>query len=130
MEAASSSAAPATVCTLRVACSEAAATALDCWLVSSAVADIDSAVDCSSAVAEDSWPRTPETMLSKSRVSWSTLRARSSRSEEHTSELQSLMRTSYAVSCLNNKNLTSLTHISNAVYILKSKVCTQLHNQT
>src|SRR3546814_19417997 len=79
MEAASSSAAPATVCTLRVACSEAAATALDCWLVSSAVADIDSAVDCSSAVAEDSWPRTPETMLSKSRVSWSTLRARSSR---------------------------------------------------
>src|SRR3546814_20931112 len=79
MEAASSSAAPATVCTLRVACSEAAATALDCWLVSSAVADIDSAVDCSSAVAEDSWPRTPETLLLKSRVSWSTLRARSYR---------------------------------------------------
>src|SRR3546814_5793907 len=29
---------------------------------------------------------------------------RSSRSEEHTSELQSLMRISYAVFCLNNKN--------------------------
>src|SRR3546814_8395465 len=29
--------------------------------------------------------------------------ARSSRSEEHTSELQSLMRISYAVFCLNNK---------------------------
>src|SRR3546814_6185411 len=27
------------------------------------------------------------------------------RSEEHTSELQSLMRISYAVSCLNNKNI-------------------------
>src|SRR3546814_9395737 len=29
------------------------------------------------------------------------------RSEEHTSELQSLMRISYAVFCLNNKNTTS-----------------------
>src|SRR3546814_3236525 len=33
------------------------------------------------------------------------------RSEEHTSELQSLMRTSYAVSCL-KKNNTSHTHIA------------------
>src|SRR3546814_6351983 len=34
------------------------------------------------------------------------------RSEEHTSELQSLMRTSYAVFCLKKKkNLTSKTHI-------------------
>src|SRR3546814_10629248 len=33
------------------------------------------------------------------------------RSEEHTSELQSLMRTSYAVFCLNNKHITTpLTH--------------------
>src|SRR3546814_9999625 len=31
------------------------------------------------------------------------------RSEEHTSELQSLMRTSYAVFCLNNKNPTAPT---------------------
>src|SRR3546814_10220022 len=31
------------------------------------------------------------------------------RSEEHTSELQSLMRISYAVSCLNNKN-QKITH--------------------
>src|SRR3546814_6639099 len=30
-----------------------------------------------------------------------------SRSEEHTSELQSLMRISYAVFCLNNKNITT-----------------------
>src|SRR3546814_8296372 len=33
------------------------------------------------------------------------------RSEEHTSELQSLMRISYAVSCLQHKNITkSMTH--------------------
>src|SRR3546814_2897534 len=33
-----------------------------------------------------------------------------SRSEEHTSELQSLMRSSYAVSCLKKKQITSATH--------------------
>src|SRR3546814_3234564 len=32
------------------------------------------------------------------------------RSEEHTSELQSLMRTSYAVFCLNTKPTSSTTH--------------------
>src|SRR3546814_8278784 len=32
------------------------------------------------------------------------------RSEEHTSELQSLMRTSYAVSCLNKKNKSTNTN--------------------
>src|SRR3546814_8207013 len=32
------------------------------------------------------------------------------RSEEHTSELQSLMRTSYAVFCLKTKNKTNKTH--------------------
>src|SRR3546814_1225594 len=32
------------------------------------------------------------------------------RSEEHTSELQSLMRNSYAVFCLKKKNITQLTH--------------------
>src|SRR3546814_8712117 len=32
------------------------------------------------------------------------------RSEEHTSELQSLMRTSYAVFCLNKKNNTNTIH--------------------
>src|SRR3546814_4985046 len=34
------------------------------------------------------------------------------RSEEHTSELQSLMRISYAVFCLNKKNLNSNSYIS------------------
>src|SRR3546814_6457030 len=33
------------------------------------------------------------------------------RSEEHTSELQSLMRTSYAVFCLKKKNNTQVIHI-------------------
>src|SRR3546814_4400510 len=36
--------------------------------------------------------------------------ANASRSEEHTSELQSLMRTSYAVFCLKNKNNTIPTN--------------------
>src|SRR3546814_9632869 len=36
--------------------------------------------------------------------------ARAMRSEEHTSELQSLMRISYAVFCLKKKNQTSNTH--------------------
>src|SRR3546814_6242881 len=35
---------------------------------------------------------------------------RTRRSEEHTSELQSLMRISYAVFCLKKKNIPSLTH--------------------
>src|SRR3546814_4121055 len=38
-----------------------------------------------------------------------TLAARGMRSEEHTSELQSLMRTSYAVFCLKKKNTTNIT---------------------
>src|SRR3546814_10731863 len=36
--------------------------------------------------------------------------AEQSRSEEHTSELQSLMRISYAVFCLNKKTLHSYSH--------------------
>src|SRR3546814_9193019 len=35
---------------------------------------------------------------------------RKDRSEEHTSELQSLMRISYAVFCLKKKNIISITH--------------------
>src|SRR3546814_19429573 len=37
------------------------------------------------------------------------------RSEEHTSELQSLMRISYAVFCLKNKNINTI-HINNNQY--------------
>src|SRR3546814_7846968 len=38
-------------------------------------------------------------------------RLRASRSEEHTSELQSLMRISYAVFCLKKKNHSTHTHL-------------------
>src|SRR3546814_2242518 len=46
------------------------------------------------------------------------------RSEEHTSELQSLMRISYAVFCLKKKKLCSLM-----TYINKRRIHT-IHNQT
>src|SRR3546814_9741128 len=36
------------------------------------------------------------------------------RSEEHTSELQSLMRNSYAVFCLKTKNITQVHHVKNS----------------
>src|SRR3546814_9374381 len=44
---------------------------------------------------------------------------RNIRSEEHTSELQSLMRTSYAVFCLQKQNTskhTSLMHLTTTIY--------------
>src|SRR3546814_2938743 len=37
--------------------------------------------------------------------------AKNGRSEEHTSELQSLMRTSYVVFCLNQTNYTTAHHV-------------------
>src|SRR3546814_2662071 len=45
------------------------------------------------------------------------LRCRDLRSEEHTSELQSLMRNSYAVFCLKKKNIekTAITHFTQHV---------------
>src|SRR3546814_6213678 len=49
----------------------------------------------------------------KPRVSWraaAEFAAAASRSEEHTSELQSLMRISYAVFCLKKKKKTQQTH--------------------
>src|SRR3546814_10725443 len=42
---------------------------------------------------------------------WETGATTELRSEEHTSELQSLMRTSYAVFCLKKKNNTNHEHI-------------------
>src|SRR3546814_4515624 len=41
---------------------------------------------------------------------WATPRLGAMRSEEHTSELQSLMRTSYAVFCLKKKKKNNKTH--------------------
>src|SRR3546814_1025570 len=43
------------------------------------------------------------------------------RSEEHTSELQSLMRISYAVFCLKKKNIhTTTTHTTNQQHIINN----------
>src|SRR3546814_2695244 len=45
---------------------------------------------------------------------------RSGRSEEHTSELQSLMRTSYAVFCSQKKSLSATTHnLLNSYHVLQ-----------
>src|SRR3546814_10174899 len=41
---------------------------------------------------------------------WPLLNSANDRSEEHTSELQSLMRISYAVFCLKNKNQSHIHH--------------------
>src|SRR3546814_5544087 len=59
---------------------------------------------------------------------WATARTSQERSEEHTSELQSLMRISYAVFCLKKKKLkqhNNITPISTST-INKQKI--QLHN--
>src|SRR3546814_9634205 len=58
------------------------------------------------------WPAEPE-LLAPNRMP---KRGKGGRSEEHTSELQSLMRISYAVFCLTKKKLTSnnLTHQASA----------------
>src|SRR3546814_5456588 len=49
------------------------------------------------------------------------------RSEEHTSELQSLMRISYAVFCLKKKN-TQSTNISNEDYMYKTNITSRALN--
>src|SRR3546814_4353641 len=43
---------------------------------------------------------------------------RCGRSEEHTSELQSLMRISYAVFCLKKKNTLDNLHLSQFIYMI------------
>src|SRR3546814_8696030 len=52
----------------------------------------------------------------------------SHRSEEHTSELQSLMRISYAVFCLKKKNNNKTEHTTEITYTIKnspSQICIQ-----
>src|SRR3546814_3323119 len=55
-------------------------------------------------------------------------RCRRGRSEEHTSELQSLMRISYAVFCLKKKTLRT-THSCNSIAIEHKKTQTQEYRQ-
>src|SRR3546814_1885773 len=50
--------------------------------------------------------KTPRVALIREDGSWPDASARAIRSEEHTSELQSLMRISYAVFCLKKKKYT------------------------
>src|SRR3546814_9986164 len=51
-------------------------------------------------------------------------RVSAARSEEHTSELQSLMRISYAVFCLQNKNIyTATTNSEEPTYELPAILC-------
>src|SRR3546814_3888269 len=52
---------------------------------------------------------------------------RARRSEEHTSELQSLMRISYAVFCLKKKNTHNITIINNSVHKTVHDVKTTHH---
>ncbi|MEJ0070307.1 MAG: hypothetical protein WDO24_18115 [Pseudomonadota bacterium] len=68
IDATSCSVALATVWTFADACSEAAATATDWALVSSAVTDIDWAVAFSSVAAEDRIPTRAEALASKPTV--------------------------------------------------------------
>src|SRR3546814_5828836 len=49
---------------------------------------------------------------------------RPTRSEEHTSELQSLMRISYAVFCLKKKNPSSNTTHAHVLYCIKPTIST------
>src|SRR3546814_6183055 len=62
-------------------------------------ADVDAAVAAAGAAFPD-WSSLPAT----ERARWLEKLADAIRSEEHTSELQSLMRISYAVFCLKKKN--------------------------
>src|SRR3546814_2249155 len=82
------------------------------------------------------WPSCARTMVSVSRtlenasgmiwvlllrvncLFWVTTSVTIGRSEEHTSELQSLMRISYAVFCLKNKNTKKTLKTHNHLYIM------------
>src|SRR3546814_2793421 len=73
------------------------------------------------ASAWEPWCRSPRKPAASGRIMWTSRGPvkrpeRPARSEEHTSELQSLMRISYAVFCLKKKNQTlTLTHSTTPV---------------
>src|SRR3546814_7623050 len=90
---------------------------------------ISGAAVCDGAGADGSWPHSPVRSMTgrataraaipapmirslpQSRRSRGGTEKKGPRSEEHTSELQSLMRISYAVSCLKKKNQNQQTDI-------------------
>src|SRR3546814_7020988 len=81
-------------------------------------------------------PTNPAFVLNQPRYQGSSIllaRANFGRSEEHTSELQSLMRISYAVFCLKKKKETNTTHrlhMSNNTHTHASALTeTPSHNQ-
>src|SRR3546814_8305115 len=55
---------------------------------------------------------------------------RKARSEEHTSELQSLMRISYAIFCLKKKTTTKHTNATEQAELYTSDLNTTTHNTT
>src|SRR3546814_1686068 len=59
---------------------------------------------------------------------WEDRKRNSTRSEEHTSELQSLMRISYAVFCLKKKNITHTTKTHKTPYRINNQY--QYNQQT
>src|SRR3546814_3704643 len=61
------------------------------------------APECGRHGAQSTRPESSGTNTTGARLAWSTTPSASLRSEEHTSELQSLMRISYAVFCLKKK---------------------------
>src|SRR3546814_992532 len=88
---------------------------------SSDVCSSDLRQACSSFTISATEPATRSALASQDSSSISgagcatflTQRARNIRSEEHTSELQSLMRISYAVFCLKKKKKTAITYKHN-----------------
>src|SRR3546814_3641100 len=60
--------------------------------------------DRDQTVSRRSEPSSRTTLIGEQPNPWDLLQPQDVRSEEHTSELQSLMRTSYAVFCLKKKN--------------------------
>src|SRR3546814_5599063 len=66
------------------------------------------------------------TPCSSSRLSFSSAPRVTARSEEHTSELQSLMRISYAVFCLKKKTtyqtITDLAHTHKHIHLLQTEI--------
>src|SRR3546814_1967906 len=65
---------------------------------------------CLPGLEVDVAPRPPHSNIRSRTSSPGSQRATSARSEEHTSELQSLMRISYAVFCLKNKSTKPHNH--------------------